>query len=256
MIKRVFWIFSFCVLLSSAGYAKETLLIAGAGPSTKVVTLFFENFAKQPSAQNYDFVVPQESIKHAGGIKHTFKNLFGRTGRPLNVAELNYKRKEIFLATMPISIVTGHGVNISKMSMRQLQEVFQGQITNWKKLGGPDEEITTVGREQTEALFTELKRYYTFFRKPEFDLILNKDNEVYEFLNSPDGSFAISFGAKANLSDLNLITVEEELNVGVRVGLVYDKNNEEHPLVLAVKEYAQSDEWKTIVKTTGAYPVN
>ncbi len=256
MIKRVFWILCFCLLLSSAGYAKETLLIAGAGPSTKVVTLFFQNFANLPSAQNYEFVVPQESIKHTGGIKHTFKNLFGRTGRPLNVAELNYKRKEIFLATMPISIATGHGVNVSKMSMRQLQEVFQGQITNWNKLGGPDEEIITVGREPTEALFTELKRYYTFFRKTKFDLILNKDNEVYDFLNSPDGLFAISFGARANLSDLNLITVEEELNVGVRVGLVYDKKNEEHPLVLAVKEYAQSDEWKTIVKTTGAYPVN
>ena len=256
MINRVAWILSICILFSSAGYATETLVIAGAGPSTKVVTLFFRNFAKLSSAQNYEFVVPQESVKHVGGIMHSFKNLFGRTGRPLNSAEINYKRKEIFLAIMPISIATGHGVKVSKMSMRQLQEVFQGQITNWKKLGGPDEEITTVGREQTEALFTELKRYYTFFRKPKFDLILYKDHEVYEFLNSPDGSFAISFGAKANLSDLNLITIEEGLNVGVRVGLVYGKKNEEHPLVLAVKEYAQSDEWKTIVKTSDAYPVN
>ena len=256
MINRVIWVLSFCLLFSSAVYAKETIVIAGAGPSTKVVTLFFQNFAKQPAAQNYSFVVPEESIKQSGAIKHSFNNLFGRTGRPLNITEINYKRKEIFLATMPISIATGHGVDISKMSMRHLQEVFQGQITNWKKLGGPDEEITTVGREQTEALFTELKRYYTFFRKPEFDLIFDKDHEVYEFLNSPDGSFAISFGAKANLSDLNLITIEERLNVGVRVGLVYGKNNEEHPLVLAVKEYAQSEEWKAIVKTTDAYPVN
>lgn len=256
MIKRVLWVFSFCILLSSTGYAKETLIIAGAGPSTNIVTLFFQNFSKQPSAQNYEFIVPQESVKHAGGIRHSFKNLFGRTGRPLNAIELKYRRVEIFLAIMPISIVTGHGVNISKMSMRQLQEVFQGQTTNWKKLGGPDEEIVTVGRESTEALFTELKRYYTFFRKPDFDLILNKDHEVYEFLNSPEGSFAISFGAKSNLSDLNLITIKEKLSVGVRVGLVYDVKNEEHPLVLAVKEYAQSDEWKTIVTSSGAFPVN
>jgi len=255
MINRIFLVFSFCIFLSSAGHARETLIIAGAGPSTNIVTLFFQNFAKQPSAQNYDFVVPQESIKQAGGVRHSFSNLFGRTGRPLNLAELNYNRKEIFLATMPISIATGHGVHISKMSMRQLQEVFQGHITNWKTFGGTDEEIITVGREPTEALFTELKRYYTFFRKPEFDLILNKDNEVYEFLKSPAGAFAISFGAKVNLSSLNLITIEEELNAGVRLGLVYDKKNEEHPLVLAVKEYAQSDEWKKIVKTSGAYPV-
>jgi len=88
MIKRVFSIFRFCVLLSSAGYAKETLIIAGVGPSTKIITLFFQNFAKQPSAQNSELVVPQKSVKHAGGINHSSKNLFGRTECPLNAVEL------------------------------------------------------------------------------------------------------------------------------------------------------------------------
>jgi len=134
MINKAIWVPIFCLLFSSTVYAKETLVIAGAGPSTKIVTLFFQNFAKQPSAQKYEFVVPQESIKQAGGIKHSFKNLFGRTGRPLNVTELNYKRKEIFLAIMPISIATGHGVNISKMSMRQLQESFRDKSPTGRNL--------------------------------------------------------------------------------------------------------------------------
>ena len=256
MINRVAWLLSFCLFFSSLGYAKETLIIAGAGPSTKVVTLFFHNFAKQPSAQKYEFVVPQESVKQAGGIKHSFKNLFGRTGRPLNAAELNYGRKEIFLAMMPISIATGHGVNISQLSMRQLEDIFQKRTTNWKAVGGPDAKITTVGREPTEAIFAELKRFYTFFRNVEFDVVLNKDPDVVDFLQLPVGWFAISFGASANLTPLNEIMIEEELNTGVRVGLVYDEKNETHPLVLAVKEYAQSDEWKALVTASGAHTVN
>jgi len=139
--------------------------------------------------------------------------------------------------------------------MHQLEAIFQKRITNWKILGGPDVEITTVGREPTEALFSELKRYYTFFRNFEFDVVLNKDHEVVEFLNLPAGWHAISFGASPNLSALNEIVIAEELNVGVRVGLVYDKKNDNHPLVLAVKDYAQSDEWKSLVKKCGAYPV-
>ena len=256
MLRRVFWIVCVLVLLSGLVHAKETLVIAGAGPSTKVVSLFFENFQNQPAAQNYVFVVPEESIKHAGGIKHTYKNLFGRTGRPLNDAEIAYNRKEIFLAMMPIAFATGHEVKVPVISMRELEMIFQKKITNWKKVGGPDAEIMTVGREPTEALFTELKRYYTFFKRSHFDLILNKDHEVVELLNSQQGWYAISFGAKANLTHLNTIAIEEELNTGVRLGLVYGAENDKHPLVIAVKDYAQSEAWKEIVRRAGLYPVN
>lgn len=256
MIYKTFWIIILCILWSATSHAKETLVIAGAGPSTKVVSLFFQNFSKQPAAQNYEFVVPQESVKQAGGIKHSYRNIFGRTGRPLNFAELNFKRKEILLAIMPITFATGIEVKVPSISMRELELIFQKRITNWGKVGGPDAEIVTVGRESTEALFTELKRYYTFFKRVEFDIILNKDHEVVNFLESPKGLYAISFGAKANLRHLNEVHMQGELNAGVRLGLVYDNKYEQHPLVLAVNEYAQSDEWKILVKTVGAYPVN
>lgn len=256
MIRKILWVVTVLVLLSSAVSAKETLVIAGAGPSTKVVSLFFENFKTQPAAANYAFIVPEESIKHAGGIKHTYKNLFGRTGRPLNEAEQGFDRKEIFLAMMPIAFATGREVKVDSLSLRELEMIFRKQITNWKKLGGPDAEITNVGREPTEALFTELKRYYTFFHRAEFDVILNKDNEVVDLLESPLGFYAIAFGAKANLSHLNQVTIEEDLNTGVRLGLVYDAKYDSHPLVQAVKAYAQSEEWKKRVTHAGMYPVN
>lgn len=244
------------LLITVVSHAEETLVIAGAGPSTNVVDLFFQNFSGRPEAKGYKFVVPPESIKHAGGIKHSFKALFGRTGRPLNAVELGYKRKEIFLAMMPISFATGRDVKLPIISIRDLERVFRKEITNWKILGGPDAEIVTVGRESTEALFSELKRYYTFFRRVDFDKVFDKDHDVVEFLESPQGRYAISFGAKANLGSLNEVLVKEELKTGVRLGLVYDEKNENHPLVVAVKNYAQSDEWRAILKPSGAYPLD
>lgn len=256
MLNRVVLILIICILCSAVGYAKETLVIAGAGPSTKIVSLFFQNFSKQPGAQSYDFIVPAESAKHAGGIKHSFKNLFGRTGRPLNLVEKKYKREEIILGMVPATFATGNEVKVSQVSMRELEMIFQKKITNWKKVGGPDAEIVVVGREPTEVIFTELKRYYTLFKRAKFDIIFNKDHEVVNFLESPKGWYAISFGARSNMTNLNEIHIQEELNTGVRLGLVYDKKHNQHPLVLAVKDYSQSDEWKSLVKLSGAHPID
>lgn len=56
------------VALATAVYAKTTLTVPGAGPSTRVVALFFEHFASTRTGNRYEHVVPPGSIKHAGGI--------------------------------------------------------------------------------------------------------------------------------------------------------------------------------------------
>lgn len=256
MVVRLILVSFLSFFLLSPCYAKETVVIAGAGPSTAIVSLFFKHFAEQPAAKDYKFIVPHESVKHAGGIKHSFKNIFGRTGRPLNDKEKSFQREEIFLGKMPISFASGSEVTVSQISMRELERIFRKEITNWETIGGPDKEIVTVGREPTEALFSELKQYYTFFRKIKFDKVFHKDHEVVDFLKSPQGLYAISFGAKGNLKSLNEIHIIEELNTGVRLGLVYDKKHNQHPLVLAVKKYVKSDEWKSLVRLSGAYPID
>jgi hypothetical protein len=254
-LKELCFALIFTFFITTLAISQETLIIAGAGPSMKIVELFFQNFAKQPAARGYTFVVPQVSTKHAGGIKHSFNNLFGRTGRPLNDQEVLFNREQIFLAMMPIAFAAGREVGINRLSMRELEMIFQKKITNWKTVGGPDAKITTIGREPTEALFSELKRDYNFFKHATFDIIFEKDHEVINFLNSPRGWYAVAFGAKANLSHFNEIEITEDLRSGVRVGLVYDRNNRAHPLIEAVTEYTRSDEWRGLVRRSGAYPL-
>jgi hypothetical protein len=139
--------------------------------------------------------------------------------------------------------------------MHELEMIFQKEITNWKRFDEPDAEIVVVGREPTEALFSELKRYYAFFNRSEFDIVFDNDNDVVKFLESPQGWHAISFGAKTSLAHLNIVAIKEGIDIGVRVGLVYDRKHLKNPLVIAVKEYAQSEEWRAIVDRSEAYPV-
>jgi len=243
------------LLLLSPALAAEKQVVAGAGPSTTVAELFFANFSLQPCCRGYEFVVPPMSTKHAGGIKNSNASLFGRTGRPLSEAERAGNKKEIFLAKVPISFATGDGSRVSTLSLEAIEKIFRGEIRNWRELGGPDIDIVTVGREPTEALFTELKEEYPFFRDAQFDVVFKKDDEVVDFLKSPIGQFAIAFGAKPNFADINTIQIKGRFLAGVRLGLVYDQSNENNPVVRAAGDYAASDEWRERVVQAGLIPI-
>lgn len=242
------------VCCKSPALAVEKQLIAGAGPSTKIVQVFFEKFAENPAASGYKFLVPERSAKHAGGIKSSNDFLFGRTGRPLNSSEKKLNKDEIFLAKVPVAFSLGSEVGLTELTFQQLEDLYSGRITNWLALGGPDAEVVLVGREQTEALFTTLKEAYPFFDNVHFSKTFKKDHQVVNFLKSPQGRYAIGFGAKPNFSELNILKING-MSAGVNVGLVYDLKSQNHSLVAAAKKYAASDEWRNEVIKAGLLPV-
>ena len=167
-----------------------------------------------------------------------------------------YKQIIFVLLTLCLSIealsaecvVLLHGLARTSHSMSELERIYRKKITNWKEVGGPDAPITTVGREENEAIFSEMKKYYFFFRQASFDKTFNLDNEVIDFLRTPSGRYAIAFGAAPNCWGMNILTIKEGLRAGVRVGLVYDLKNLDHALVKVAQEYAASDEWRNVIK--------
>lgn len=252
-MKKIVVLLVFCSLFLSLAVtagAAELQSVAGAGPSTKIVQLFFDNFAQNPAAQNYAFKVPPRSAKHAGGIKNSSNFIFGRTGRPLNAKEKAMDKAEIFLARVPIAFATGSAAGVSKLSLLQLEKIFTGQINNWKEVGGSDAAIVLVGREKTEALFSVLREDQTFFENVSFAQIFKKDHQVVNFLKSPQGANAIAFGAKPNFGEVNMVAVDG-FSAGVSLGLVYGLNNQGHPVVEAAKTYADSGQWKQLAVQSG-----
>lgn len=90
--------------------ADNMQVVSGAGPPTKVVSLFIDLLAKTNAGKAYRFIVHQHSIKHIGGIRSTQKYIFGRTDRPLSEIEKAKGFEELFLAKMPIVFVAGRTV--------------------------------------------------------------------------------------------------------------------------------------------------
>ncbi len=238
------------VLSSAAAMASEKMPIMGAGPSTALVTLFFEHFGQTAAGSGYEFEVDQRSIKHAGGILASDKYLFGRTGRPLNEEEKASGKAELFLGRIPLAFVVGSGALIKHIDLVQLEDVYLRRISNWQALGGADAAIVLAGRESSEAALGVLKQDHPFFNEVVFDRVLERDHQMVNFIKSTHGQYAIGFGARSNFDTEYLLEVEGFVS-GVNVGLVYDLQNREHPLVKAVSDYARSDAWQLLLKSAG-----
>ncbi|MFA5098192.1 MAG: phosphate ABC transporter substrate-binding protein [Candidatus Margulisiibacteriota bacterium] len=65
---------------------------------------------------------------------------------------------EIQVGSDGVAVVTSHKNPISKLTVKQLSDVFNGKTTNWKELGGPDKEIVALSRDRnsgTHVFFLE-----------------------------------------------------------------------------------------------------
>lgn len=228
----------------TAPAAEKVEIIAGAGPSTKVVQEFVKLLAADPRTTSYAFMVPDESVKHQGGVDNANSFVFGRTGRALNEQERSAGYAEIFLVKMPIVFVAGADAGVRSLTADQVCSIYTGSVTNWKELGGNDKRIVLVNREPTEALLQQLKRDLPCLaRAVETKYILKNDNHLVEMLKTMEmGRAAIGFGAAANFPEAIRLKMEG-LDSGERLGLVYKAANQSHPLVQAALDAAKSRRW-------------
>lgn len=235
--------------------AAQIEIVAGAGPSTQIVKVFFAELAQHTKLDDYRFIVPEKSAKHRGGIINADSFLFGRSGRPLEQFELHLGKREIILAEVPVCFAVGRGVPRINMSMEDIRKIFTREITSWREFGGQDAPIELIGRERREVVFHALKKSYPFFKQVTFDRVFHLDNQVIDFIAQEEGKYAITFGAEPNFRAEEILAVDG-FDIGIALGLIYDVINEQHPIVLTVKEYAESTTWLERVKSLGLRPKN
>jgi phosphate transport system substrate-binding protein len=64
-----------------------------------------------------------------------------------------------------ISVIVNPANTVKALTVKQIAEIYTGKITNWKDVGGPDEPITLLSRENSSGT-------YAFFQE---HVLLNKD---------------------------------------------------------------------------------
>lgn len=96
----------------------------------------------------------QAAVSLADGIAD-----IGALSRNVKDEEKETITKEYVIAKDGVAVIVNTDVNVSNLTIDQLLAIFTGEITNWKEVGGKDEKITVVSREEgsgTRGAFTEL----------------------------------------------------------------------------------------------------
>lgn len=243
------------LVLPASLWAQQAEMIAGAAASTEITKLFFDRFRHNFACAEYDFKVMTTPIRHKSGVMTTNKFIFGRIANPLAEDEKKLGKAEILLGNIPIVFAIGLETEVSNINLHQLKQIFTRKITNWKELGGVDAPILLVGKEESDPLLNTIQKKYPFFKNLAYDKIIKYDDETARFLNSPQGGHAIAYGAKPNFQLYNYLPVDG-FEEGIAVGLAYDSKNEHLPVIKAAKIFAASPEWKELLKTIDALPID
>lgn len=149
-------ILALAMLAGCANGATERLNISG---STTVQPL------AERLAEAFELANPDTNITVAGGgssqgIKDARDGIsdIGTASRELNPEETSWVIPHV-IARDGIAIVVHPSNPVSGLTTTQVKDIFSGAITNWSEVGGPDETITVIAREEgsgTRAAFEEM----------------------------------------------------------------------------------------------------
>ncbi|MFA4843638.1 MAG: phosphate ABC transporter substrate-binding protein [Candidatus Margulisiibacteriota bacterium] len=150
------------VSLFGCGGGKKALQIKGSDTMVNLGQAWSEEFMK---------LNPTVSIAITGGGSGTgIASLLGgttdiaqssRNMEPKEVLQAEKKGvepKEIHVANDGIVVAVNPANPVSKLTIKQLSDIFTGKIANWKELGGADKKIVALSRERnsgTHVFFLE-----------------------------------------------------------------------------------------------------
>jgi phosphate transport system substrate-binding protein len=154
-------------LILALGLAASTLTTAGAEEITVAGSTTVQPLAEK-LAEAYEAATPGVSISISGGGSSVGVTSAGNGTTDIGTASREVTEAELdrypdmvvhVIARDGIAIITHPGIGITNLSKAQVKDIFAGDISSWSEVGGPDERIVVVSREEgsgTRAAFEEL----------------------------------------------------------------------------------------------------
>lgn len=154
-------------LVLAAGFAVSSVKAAGADEITVAGSTTVQPLAER-LAEAYEDIVPGVAITISGGGSSVGVTSAGNGTTDIGTAsrEVTSAEMERFpdlavhvIASDGIAIITHPEVGVTNLSKAQVKDIFAGDIVSWSEVGGPDERIVVVSREEgsgTRAAFEEL----------------------------------------------------------------------------------------------------
>ena len=107
-----------------------------------------EKLAMKYEEEN-DVKIEVNQIGSSAGISNAISGVsqIGMASRDLKQEEKDSNLQELIIAYDGIVVVTHPSNPVKNLTMEQVKQIFTGEVTNWKEVGGKDMEIVVVSRE-------------------------------------------------------------------------------------------------------------
>lgn len=130
-------------------------------------------------------------------------------------ARLLYRRLHVYGITQipickdPLAVITKKGCRVDNLSEKQVQDIFSGDITNWKELGGADLPIRVIVPADETAVNKNFRRHFMKHKEIEYDFMTYESTMALEAVKYfPCGSISfISQGAALHYKDIKAIKI-------------------------------------------------
>ena len=152
----------------------ETISIAGSTTVLPVAQAAAEEYMNQHSNADIQVSGGGSGVGATSVIGGTAD--IGMLSRDLKASEKEGNTlKEFVVGKDGIALVVHPSNTVSDLSLEQVKAIYQGEITNWKEVGGADSEIVLIGRDSSSGT----REFFTEF-------VLNKEDAAKEMqeLNS------------------------------------------------------------------------
>ncbi len=132
------------------------------------------------------------------------------SARALYHRHQDYGYVQIAFAKDPLAVITRTGCGVNNITSEQLQDIFSGDITNWKELGGSDLSITIIVPGKDTAANKNFRRQVMKHKEIKHDFMTYDSTMVIEAVKHfPCGAISfISQGAALHHKEITTITVD------------------------------------------------
>lgn len=144
------------MLALSVPAAADEVSVVGTGDGIDVLRALAAAFMQENKSTRID--IPS-SVGSAGGIQAVIagKAVLGRVARVLTDAEaaagINYEP----FAILPSAFYVHRSAGVTSLTNGQVADVYSGRVTNWNQVGGADQRIRVVTREDGDSTLTVLR---------------------------------------------------------------------------------------------------
>ena len=241
-----------------------TVATDGSTSMEKVIGALSESFM----ANNADATVTYNPTGSGSGITAVQEGTcdIGLSSRALKDEEKSAGLKETILAYDGIAIIVHPDNPVSDLTIEQIAQLYTGEITNWKDVGGNDAEVVLIGREAASGTRDGFESITGTKEKCQYRQELTSTGDVITAVSqNPD---AIGYASLASIKDsvkaLNVdgvtpseATVKDgSYKVQRPFVLVTVEGKALSPVAQAFFDYATSPDAAAIIAKAGAVAAN